>query len=241
MNLLIVDDEELARQRLKTLVEELGDEYQVLGEAETGEQAIEWIDRFPVDVVLLDIHMPGMDGLEVAEVIAQRPVPPAIIFTTAYSEHALSAFSVNASDYLLKPVRRDKLKQALEKLRRLTKPQLQQDHAVGEEWLSSRFRGGVERIPLHQVYYFRADNKYVLARHQQGEALLEDSLKSLEERYAGQVMRVHRKALVFPERIRGLEKDVNGAMFVVFDGIEDRLEVSRRHLPEIRRLLLKGA
>ncbi len=237
MNILIVDDEEPARKRLVELVGELGEQYRVIGEAADGKQAIDMVQHHPVDLVLMDIHMPGLDGLGAARILSQQELPPAVVFTTAYSEHALSAFEVNAADYLLKPVRRDKLREALEKVVKPTRT-LQQPDQGNEEWLTSRYRGGLQRIPMASVYYFRADNKYVLVRYEAGEALLEESLKTLESRFPERLMRVHRKALVVPERIKGLERTPDGQFLLLFQDIDDRLEISRRHLPEVRRLLV---
>lgn len=237
MNILVVDDEALARRRLVGLVAELGDPWVVAGEAANGEEAFVACEKQSIDVVLMDIHMPGMDGLEVAERLAARPIPPAVIFVTAYSEHALSAFEAHAVDYLLKPVRREKLRQALGKITRLTRPLLKQGNGSEEVWLTSRYRGGLQRIPFSSVYYFRADSKYVVVRHADGEALLEESLKTLERRFADNLLRIHRSALVAPRHVKGLERNQDGTLKVVFSGIEDHLDVSRRHLPQVKRML----
>ncbi|WP_295538630.1 LytR/AlgR family response regulator transcription factor, partial [Thiolapillus sp.] len=193
-------------------------------------------EAHPVDLVFMDIHMPGMDGLEAAAHISRQEPPPAIIFITAYSEHALDAFEVNAVDYLLKPIRRQKLQAALEKATRLTRPLVQKE-AEAETWLTSRYRGGVQRIALSDVYYFRADSKYVMVRHGGGESLLEDSLVSLEKRFPQELLRIHRSMLVRTAVISGLVKNLDGGVQVVFADIDDRLDVSRRHVPAVRRLL----
>ncbi|WP_456415679.1 LytR/AlgR family response regulator transcription factor [Thiolapillus sp.] len=239
MKLLIVDDEAPARQRLSGLIAGFGDGYEVVAEAENGEQAVALCNEHPIDLVFMDIHMPGMDGLEAAAQISRQPLPPAIVFTTAYSEHALEAFSVQAVDYLLKPVRREKLQAALEKATRLTRPLLQKEEQQ-EAWLTSRYRGGVQRIALSDVYYFRADSKYVLVRHKGGEALLEDSLVSLEKRFPDALLRIHRSILVRKAVIAGLEKTPDGGVQLLFSEIEDRLDVSRRHAPLVRKLLSGG-
>ncbi len=236
MKLLVVDDEALARQRLCGLIAELGESYTVVAEAANGEQAVAVCNEQAIDLVFMDIHMPGMDGLEAAARISRQELPPALIFTTAYSEHALDAFEVHAVDYLLKPIRREKLQTALEKATRLTRP-LAQAEARPETWLTSRYRGGVQRIALSDVYYFRADSKYVMVRHQGGESLLEDSLVSLEKRFPDELLRIHRSMLARTAVVSGLEKNLDGGVQVVFADIDDKLDVSRRHVPVVRRLL----
>ena len=237
MRILVVDDEALARAYLVSLVDDLGPPYEVAGEAANGEEAVARCAEGQVDLVLMDIRMPGMDGLEAARRIATMPVPPAVVFTTAYADHALPAFEANGADYLLKPVRLEKLKAALEKVTRITRPLLGGAEPEGGGSVTVRFRGNLERIPLSAIFYFRAENKYVVVRHEGGEALIEDSLKVLEKRFAGKVVRVHRNALVMPGRIRGLERRPDGGVRLTFAGIDDRVEVSRRHLPQVRQLL----
>ena len=209
----------------------------MVGEATNGREAVARCEADPVDLVLMDIQMPGMDGLEAARRIAQMPVPPAVIFTTAYAEHALPAFEVNGAGYLLKPIRPEKLKEALEKVTQVTRPLLGREEIRPELWITARFRGNLEWIPFSSVYYLRAESKCVVVRHEGGEALIEESLKQLEKRFGERLLRVHRNALVVPERIAGLERGPEGSMGLVFDGIDDRIEVSRRHLPQVRRLL----
>jgi two-component system response regulator AlgR len=238
LKILVVDDERLARQRLCALLSELEIDQQNIAEAENGEQAVHLCEQREIDLVFMDIHMPGIDGLEAAAQISRQELPPAIIFTTAYSEHALDAFEVHALDYLLKPVRREKLTVALEKVTRLTRPLLQREE-VEEQWITSKYRGGVQRIPLADVYYFRADSKYVVARHRNGEALLEDSLVSLEKRFPDELLRIHRSTLVRPRLVAALHRRPEGGVEVGFGDIDDRLEVSRRHVPQVRQLLAR--
>lgn len=237
MKILVVDDEQLAREHIKRLLLELGPDYRLTGEAANGEQAVMACSEHAVDLVLMDIHMPGMNGLEAARLISDQPLPPAMIFTTAYSEHALSAFDVSAVDYLLKPVRREKLLAALRKAASITRPQMATSTLMDAEFLVSNVRDRVQRIPLADIFYLRADSKYVTARHPDGEALLEDSLKFLAERYPQQFYRVHRNALVNMSRVSGLEKELGGQLYVTFHGIDDRLEVSRRHQAEVRKAM----
>lgn len=237
MKILLVDDERLARQHLKQLLADLGADYQMVGEAANGKEVVMFCAQHEVDVVLMDIHMPGMDGLEAAKILSDQSLPPAVIFTTAYTEHALSAFDVSAAGYLLKPIRREKLLTALTKTMSITRPQLPTSSQEDPEYLLIHLRGGLQRISLKNIFYLKADNKYVSVRHPDGEALLEDSLKLLEQRYADKFFRIHRNALVNLERVRGLEKDVGGALYIIFDGIDDKLEVSRRHQADVRRAL----
>jgi len=244
MKCLVVDDEPLARQRLVRLLEAVVD-CDVCGEAGNGEQTLQEVQQLQPDLVLLDIRMPGMDGLEAARHLTQLENPPAVVFTTAYGDHALEAFETQAVDYLLKPIHPERLQQALEKARRLTQAQLQelQQAEVGgrRTHLCARNRGNLELIPLTEVVYLQADNKYVTVRSPGQQILIEESLKSLEEEFTGCFLRIHRNALVAPAAIRGLEKDAEGHHCVVLDGVDERLEVSRRLLPEVRKRIKTGA
>jgi two-component system, LytTR family, response regulator AlgR len=243
MKVLIVDDEQLGRERLQQLVEQIGPPYVVVGQAASGTEAVASCSDQEVDLVLMDIRMPGMDGLEAAARITRNDPPPAVIFVTAYEEHALEAFDKNAVDYLLKPVRRERLELALGRARALSRAQIQAlDEMQGEGlgYVYSNYRGGVLRIPVDEVYFFRAEQKYVVARHQGGEALLEESLKALEQQLGDRFLRIHRNALAASGYMCGLEKRVDGQFQVCFRDIDDRLEVSRRHLPEVRRWLKRG-
>ncbi len=237
MNILLVDDEPPAREHLKRLILDLGPDFQLVAEAINGEQALAACKQHKVDLVLMDIHMPGMDGLAAAGILSSGPLPPAVIFTTAYAEHALSAFDVNAVDYLLKPVRKEKLLSALTKAASLTRPQLATVGLGESDYLVSHERGGVQRILLNDIFYLRADNKYVTVRHSNGEALLEDSLKFLADQYSELYCRIHRNALVNMNRVKGLERYPGGQLYVTFNGIEDKLGVSRRHQAEVRRMI----
>ena len=239
MKILLVDDEQLAREHLKRMLRELGPDYQLVAEAANGEQAVAACDRHEVDLVLMDIHMPGMDGLQAAKHLSDQAVPPAIIFATAYSEHALSAFGVSAVDYLLKPIRREKLLAALKKAASITRPQLAVAGAGEAVFLLAHVLGGVQRILLDDVFYLRADNKYVTVRHAEGEALLEESLKSLAARYPGQFLRIHRNALVALKYLIRLQRGDDGGWYAVLDGLELRPVVSRRHLGNVKQALLE--
>jgi two-component system response regulator AlgR len=241
MKILIVDDEALARAHLRRLLQDIGTPYEAAGEADNGTTAIELCKQSTTDLVLLDIRMPGMDGLTAASKLAQLKIPPAVIFTTAYDEYALEAFDQNAIDYLLKPIRQQRLEQALTKASNLTRPQLQAlqqlQKGTEPEYISVSYRGTLQRIPVAEILYFRAEHKYVLAQYGDSEVLLEESLKSLEQRFSERFMRIHRNALVAKERLMGLRKSAAGTALVQIDGSDMQLEVSRRHLAAVRRLL----
>lgn len=240
MRVFIVDDEPLARERLKRLVGELPD-VECVGEAGNGLAALGKIPTADPDVVLLDIRMPGMDGLECARHLMTLDEPPAVIFTTAYGEYALEAFRVHAAGYLVKPVRQEELTAALEAARRLTRPQLSRLAAdtgnPSRSHISARVRGQIVLVPIADILYFQADQKYVTVRHLGGEVLIEEALKSLEEEFGSRFVRVHRNALVGRDHIGGIERDEEGRQFIRFREIPDRLEISRRHFAEIRSLV----
>jgi two-component system response regulator AlgR len=237
MKVLIVDDEAPARARLRRLVEEI-DGTEVVGEAADGRSALEAQQRLLPDLLLLDIRMPVMDGMETARELARLPEPPAVIFTTAYSEHALEAFDFAAIDYLLKPVRKERLVQALQRAQRLTPAALEsKDEKGGRKHLTVRKQGGLHLIPFSEITHFQADNKYVTAYLLGREELLEESLKQLEEEYGERLLRIHRNALVNLKALEGMEKDSEGRCYVTLQGAGRGPEISRRHLAEVRRVL----
>jgi two-component system response regulator AlgR len=240
MNVLIVDDELLARQRLRKMLSATSG-YQIIGEAETGEDALRKIQASHPDVVLMDIRMPGMDGIEAASYINRMDKPPAIIFTTAFSDHALSAFETHAIDYLLKPIKQSRLEAALEAAKRMNKAQLSQlrenESGNNRQKICVKSRGTLELIPIEEIAYFKADQKYVTLRTTEQEYLLEESLKALEEEFAHLFIRIHRNALVAQHMMHGLTKNHDGHPCIHFKDIDDLLEVSRRHLPFIRKKL----
>lgn len=241
MKLLIADDEPLARQRLRSLVEEIAAGHELVGEAADGSRAIEAVNRLQPDIVLLDIHMPGMNGIEVAQQFARMPRPPAVIFTTAFDAYALDAFDAQAIAYLLKPVRREKLEEAINKASCLRDGQLAALAAIqaqqARSHLTIHHRGNLERLPIEDVLYFRAEQKYVVVRHANGESLLDESLVALEEEFGERFVRVHRNALVAQAALAGLERDALGRCRVVIRDCEERLEISRRHVAAVRRVL----
>ena len=168
--------------------------------------------------------------------LAQRPDPPAIVFVTAYDQHALEAFEANAIDYLLKPVRPERLMRALDKARALSSEQ-QSALRAQTAYLNASYRGGTLRVPVDEVIFLRADAKYVEVWHPGGVALTEESLRAIEERLPGTFLRVHRNALVAAGRVRELRKGLAGQMLLKLEGSDEVVEVSRRHAPEVRRLL----
>lgn len=240
MNVLIVDDEHLARQRLRKMLSATP-EHRIIGEAETGEDALRKSQTSQPDVVLMDIRMPGMDGIEAASYINRMDNPPAIIFTTAFSDRALNAFETHAVDYLLKPIKLSRLEAALEAAKRMNKAQMSQlreDEAIGSrQKICVKNRGSLDLIPVEEIIYFQADQKYVTLRTADQEYLIEESLKALEEEFSQHFIRIHRNALVAQKTLTGLTKNNEGRACISFAEIDDLLEISRRHLPQIRKKL----
>jgi two-component system, LytTR family, response regulator AlgR len=243
MDVLIVDDELLARQRLVRMVEKM-EGFSVAAEAEGAEEAMAAIAAHDPDIVLLDIQMPGRDGLSLARDIAALEDPPAIIFCTAYDQYALDAFGTNAVGYLLKPVKAEQLLQVLEKATKLNKIQrvAAQQHPVSKKenqrsHISAKTRRGVELIPLDDVRYFLADHKYVTVFHRHGEHLLDETLKELEEEFAGRFVRIHRNSLVSIKHIEALERTSQGQYQVRLADTEMRPVISRRHVSDLKELL----
>ena len=244
MKVLIVDDEAPARNRLRELLERLpGCDF--CGEAGHGAEALRLAASLQPDVVLLDIQMPGLDGLETARRLAEAEQPPAVVFVTAYDDYALQAFEAHAVAYLLKPIRLERLEQALAKASRLNRAQLaslaeKPGTTTGRTHIRARIGQRLERIPLADVFYFQADQKYVTVRHRQGQVLIEESLKELETALGARALRIHRNALVMAVQVAGLEKNADGGYALLFYDIPDRLEVSRRHLAAIHEFLRVG-
>ena len=243
MKVLVVDDEKLARERLSRMVATL-DGYDVVGEGANGDDAVRLAMQLEPDIVLLDIRMPGMDGMAAAGQLAKLAYPPAVIFCTAFGEHAIDAFDVNAAGYLLKPVRRDALTDALSKVGRVNKVQM--EAVAGDDaeqarrartHISAKTRRGIELIPLSEVRFFQADHKYVTVRHEKGEVLIDDTLRELETEFGDKLVRIHRNALVMMDHLEGLERDSAGHYQVRMRGVDERLDVSRRHVSGLRRLV----
>ncbi|MDH5611542.1 MAG: LytTR family DNA-binding domain-containing protein [Gammaproteobacteria bacterium] len=240
MKILIVDDEQLARQRLRHMLSS-SDEHTIVGEAATGDHALALCQKLNPDLVFMDIRMPGMDGLEAANYLSRLENPPAIIFTTAFSEHALSAFDSHAVAYLLKPIKQDQLDNAIQSASRLNRAQITQlkndETPNARSKICVKIRGTLELVPIEDIIYFKADQKYITLRTEDHEYLIEESLRALEIEFEHRFTRIHRNALVAEHFINGLQKNTQGHTCLSFKHINDLLEVSRRHLPEVRKIL----
>ncbi|OUC58489.1 LytR/AlgR family response regulator transcription factor [Acinetobacter seifertii] len=240
MKVLICDDEPLAVERLSRLVSKMG--HEVVATAHHGQDALEQARLHQPDVILLDIQMPGMNGLVCAEQLSQLNPRPAVVFCTAYDQHALEAFKSQAQAYLLKPIDPAELEQALKQLTQLTQaqlnalpnPELLQDLKTQRHQIAAKTYRGVELIPVENIYYFLADQKYVTIRHKNGSVLIDETLKELETEFADQFIRIHRNALVSIAYLDGLELVSSGQYQVRLRGLDERLSVSRRHLSTLR-------
>ncbi|HLS82275.1 MAG TPA: LytTR family DNA-binding domain-containing protein [Steroidobacter sp.] len=239
MKILIVDDEPPARERLRRLLSEMED-CQVVGEAGAGEEALDRCGELQPDVVLLDVRMPGLTGIQVARHIDTLEDPPAVIFTTAYDQYAVEAFETEAVGYLLKPVRKEKLAHALRHASRISPSRLVKlaesariEHR--REQICARLGEQLRLIPVGDIYYFLADQKYVTVKHKSGESLIDESLKSLGEEFAPDFVRIHRNALVAEKQISAVERTDTGQYVVRIRECGDVLDVSRRHAGELLR------
>ncbi|HWI81590.1 LytTR family DNA-binding domain-containing protein [Ramlibacter sp.] len=242
LRVLLVDDETLARSRLRSLLAECTAPPAVpAGEAANAAQAMDLLLRQPFDAVLLDIHMPGADGLALAQALRSLPQPPIVVFVTAYSEHAVSAFELEAADYLTKPVRLERLQSALQKVERLVQGRGAPAPANAAETLLIHDRGRTERVPLGEVLYFKAELKYITVRTLNRSYILDASLSELEERHAAHFLRVHRNALVSRRALRALERQDDAeegeGWAVRLNGVDELLAVSRRQLGAVREAL----
>jgi len=245
LRVLIVDDEAPARRRLRELLDDCAGAMPlaIVGEAANGREAMEILHAVASDLVLTDIHMPAMDGLELARHLLKLQQPPVVIFTTAFHEHALQAFDVNAVDYLMKPVRMQRLLAALQKVPRL-KPlsvaKLDELPASARRFLSVTERSRVVLVPIDEIIYLKAELKYITIRTGQREYLLEESLTKLEEEFGSRFIRVHRNCLVARDAIRGFERCVgdegDAHWEVVLNGVTETLPVSRRQQYVVREI-----
>jgi two-component system, LytTR family, response regulator AlgR len=247
IQVLIVDDEALARSRLRTLLAECTSPHtDVVGEAANAVQTMEQVQRSGCNLVLLDVHMPGVDGMALAARLRELATPPAVVFVTAHAEHALQAFELEAADYLAKPVRRERLQQALHKVERLLLARhggaRHEPSSASTESLLIQERGRSERVALSDVLYLKAELKYITVRTASKEHIFHGALSDLEQRYAHLFVRIHRNALVARRAVRAVEKHhdpVEGEGWTVrLDGVEERLAVSRRQLAAVREALM---
>lgn len=241
LKILIVDDERLARERLIGLIDELNIDKQIQ-EAEHGLAALEKIRTQLPDIVLLDIRMPIMDGLEVAQHLSNMENAPAVVFTTAYQDHALEAFDAHAVDYLLKPVKKERLRQAIERagiLQRGSIREVRKHESASQPrtHLSARIQGNLKLVPVSEIRYLRADQKYVVAGWPGGELLLDESLVALETEFQDQFIRIHRNALVAFRHVDLLKKESSSAYIITLHGVSAELPVSRRNLGNLRKIL----
>ena len=244
LKVILADDEALARARLADLLIDLAEEFsvEIVAQAGNGVLALERAADTPADVILLDIQMPGMNGLEAARHIAGLPHPPAIIFVTAFDEHALQAFELRAVDYLLKPVRLARLREALSRIKPLTA-----DDAAALAPRRTHFslleRGRIWRVPVAEVLYLRAELRYVTARTREREYLLDESLVRLEEEFGDDFLRIHRNCLVARAHLEGFQRvadDGEGRWLALLKDWSEKLPVSRRQMHVVREFV-KGA
>jgi two-component system response regulator AlgR len=233
LKVLIVDDESPARNRLRRMVEGIA-LYSVVGAARSGEEALDEIAKLQPDIILLDISMPGMGGMALARVLKSGGIQTAIIFCTAYQNQALEAFEVEAIDYLVKPVREERLKQALEKARRFLGDRTEEEV---DEYLRSSVGGKKLLTPIARVICLLAEDKYTTVIHEKGKTIIEDSLTDLEKRFPDRFFRVHRNALISRRHLRGVQRDNDGHAKAVLSGTDYQPEVSRRNLAALRGFL----
>jgi two-component system response regulator AlgR len=241
MKALVVDDEPLARERLAALLAEIGG-VEVAGEAGNGFDALESAERLRPDLVLLDIRMPVMDGLEAARHLGALESPPAVIFCSAYQDHALEAFEANAIDYLVKPIRVERLRAAIAKAQRLSGATLRKvenaaDPGRRRSHLCARVRGSLVLVAVADIDYLLAEDKYVVVHHAKGEVLIEEPLTALEQEFGDHFVRIHRNCLVAIGKLAGLDRTADGRVLARLAGVTAPLEVSRRNLPALRKLV----
>lgn len=253
LTVLLLDDEPLARTRLRELLSDIAINLpnSVAGEAGNGLEALEFLKTTPVDVVLADIRMPGMDGIEFAGHLGALVDPPAVVFATAYDNYAVQAFDLNAIDYLLKPVRTQRLLAALQKVRGAQRPSGETLTAIGREMrgggrshLSCHERGKLLLVPVAEILYFKADLKYVTARTREREYILDEALTHLEQEFAERFLRLHRAVLVARDALAGFERaagdEADAYGWALVRGVPDRLPVSRRQWAVARALATGG-
>lgn len=239
MNILLVDDEMPAIRRMADLVDEVGG-HQIVGQAANGIEALRKAERLAPDVVLMDIEMPGMNGLEAARHLRTLHPPPVVVFCTAFDDHALEAFEAAAVDYLLKPVRIDRLRDALSRVESRGQSEEQEPLPVDSDartHICANVRGNLTLVPVEDIVCLVAEDKYVVVVHEGGEVLIEESLTSLEEEFGDHFLRLHRGSLASMKFIAGLDKSSQGGHLVRLRGTDRVLDVSRRNLPQVRQAI----
>jgi len=243
LRVVVVDDEAPARSRMKDLLADCAPHLplELVGEADSGRAALALLSELAADVVLLDIRMPEMDGIEVAQHLQKLEAPPAVVFTTAYDAYAIRAFEVHAIDYLLKPIRAARLRAALARVRAAARPKpetLRELQPAPRAFLSAQERGKIHLIPIAEVIYLKAELKYVTVRDTRREYLVEESLTRLEQEYGERFVRVHRNCLVARKAIRGFERaageGAEGNWLVLLEGCDEKIGVSRRQQHIVR-------
>ncbi len=243
ISVFIVDDESLARERLRRLIEH-NLNYRVCGEAENGEQALRLISQLKPDIALLDIRMPGIDGLEVASALAKQAHPPAIIFCTAYDEYAVDAFKQQAIGYLLKPVRGEELVDTLAQAKHINQLQLkslkEHENEEASQFVAHSWQGQ-ELIPFDSIYFFRSEQKYLTVAHKKGETLSDQTLKELEQAYPDNLIRAHRNTLVNAKHISAMHKAPDGHHYLHIRDTLHRVLVSRRHVSQLKQKISEHA
>ncbi|MCD9088251.1 LytTR family DNA-binding domain-containing protein [Stenotrophomonas sp. SY1] len=241
MKVVIADDEPLARERLRALLAE-HEGVTVVAEASNGAEALHACAQTLPDMVLLDIAMPGVDGLEAARHLAQFQPRPAVVFCTAYDAHALSAFEAAAIDYLMKPVRAERLATALERVRTFIAGRasaLPVSPAQARRVLCARLRGNLRLVPVEDIHYLQAEEKYVVAHHARGQDLIEESLRALEEEFGERFIRIHRNCLIARDRLQEVRRTSAGQVQAVLRDVAQPLEVSRRCVANLKIELVR--
>ncbi len=241
MRVLIVDDEAPARERLKRLLEEIED-CELSGEASNGQEALTLCQQQQPDVLLLDVRMPGLSGIDVAQHLNALAEPPAVIFTTAFDEYALDAFEAEAIGYLLKPVRKEKLARALRHAARISSSRIQQlkqktSNDTRREHICARLGEQLRLIPVNEISHFVAEQKYITVHHSKGTDLIDESLKDLSVELDADFVRIHRNALVAERAISSVERDEEGQYKVLLRDSNETLQISRRHSAAVLRRL----
>lgn len=236
MRTLIVDDEPLARSRLKRLLA-AHSTIELIGEADNAADALELVELYQPDLIMLDIEMPGGDGLSLAEALNQRPIPPAIILVTAHPEHALDAYRIGPSDYLLKPVDPNRLSRALDNVGSHTRAHLEKNEERNP-WVSYHVGNSLRRIRFDQVQYFMAEDKIVKMVFDGGEAIMNESLNGLANTYQSMVIRANRNLLININKLKSLH-NIDGAYYIALIDCQARLSVSRRKVSELKTVITR--